>query len=360
MARTAKTLGKLFDINRKGIVDTKVEYLNERMECKQAKFTKKVIIKEHISKILFQLMMEVSTEWMIYLGGKKVVSKKGNKSKETEIIDRYYFPLQQVQQAYVEPIGKNREAHSYTDEFRKTSKSDVVYTLHSHNSMGAFASGTDKDNILITGDGGFILSKQEGFSYKFYRKVKLPCGVFALVDATKNVNFEAIDIQETEYSVVKATGKIGLKFIPKFADLEKAGIDKGKMKKPKPVNPAFSGKSYDKYPYTSYPYDNLDQFGSHNYQRRQLELINNKEKHGQYVVELENTKDDGSNNACDEGYSDAEEWLEKGAVSWEKPSYMSNDATLTFETINKRRGFRDAVKDMEDATNMKIDDEPED
>jgi len=212
-ANTGKRLGDLLRMRGDRLIGEDADNYLINHTC-NFKYDKPVILSEKIVRIILQLMDEFPhIEWMMYLGG--ITSPEG------DYITRYLFPEQMIQTGYCEP-QKNGKPYSYIREFKnKYPDMDVVYTIHSHHTMGVFASKTDEDNILVSADGGFVVSKVNGnLNIGFWKKVHLPCGAWDLI---RDDNIKVDNIVKFEEKIEFNKGI--MKKTRRYIDLKKANID---------------------------------------------------------------------------------------------------------------------------------------
>lgn len=347
--KNKKTLGDIFGkSNIRGGFSTDTVYL-ENGKCAFNKFDGEVVVEEEPLKVILQLMEEIKIEWMMYLWGHT------DKEGEVEHITHWMFPPQEATSAHVKAIKDNQD-YSYVDDIRKEFNPDVIYTIHSHNTMGAFASGEDEDNILVAGDGGFIISKRtKAYEIKFYKKIILPCKSFSLLDATDKVKYADINMDEVTYEQENKKGEIVFNMSYKFCNLIEKGVNIKLLKEPKPAISNYSTYQYG----LGYQWGgNYSRWGQKTKENKKPEIKETTEEPIMKIPEndgahiLYGEEEDDENWSYDDGYDSAQEWLDSGADRDKIPDFVKHPISQAEKAFAK--GFRRGIKDYEDTLNIII------
>ena len=90
---------------------------------------------------------------------------------------------------------------SYRDDVQKEHPNLHVGNVHSHNNMGVFASGEDKDVILVDGEFACIVNAREDI--KAWSRIKLPCGKWALVEVDVEYESRLVEEEDIDFSLIQ-------------------------------------------------------------------------------------------------------------------------------------------------------------
>lgn len=120
-----------------------------------------------LAELVGTLDREAGEEWLVLLHGKR------EESGLTYKVERITVPPNQLRHSSEVELSEMVE------------EADLIGVLHSHHSMGAFFSGTDKTKLNPKYDLSIVISsrlekdehKVLGFSYEAEGGVKMPCGV---------------------------------------------------------------------------------------------------------------------------------------------------------------------------------------
>jgi hypothetical protein len=157
------------------------------IECPKYK-KKGTIIIDIVSYTKVKAMMKEmgSKEWLAYLIG----TFPEDISKDPVLITGLMIPEQEVSSTSVDVVGEP--------------PAECIGTIHSHHSMGAFASGTDKDHLQGNHNVFLVVTTKLDFEAKI--RTLLPCGDFCLQEA--ELQYSLPQSSEVEEFVASAKGVI--------------------------------------------------------------------------------------------------------------------------------------------------------
>lgn len=129
-------------------------------------FGRIVMPTELIAELVGALADEPGQEWLVFMHGRR------EKGGLVYVVDRFSVPQ------------KQRRHSSEVDIPQMAYDDDLIGPIHSHHSMGAFMSGTDKTKLNPRFDISIVISSRLdndeaevlGFSYEAVGHAKLPCG----------------------------------------------------------------------------------------------------------------------------------------------------------------------------------------
>lgn len=133
-----------------------------------------------------------NSEWLAYLKGYY------NEEQKSYVVTELVVPKQQVTGASVEGIEPIED------------ETGIIGTIHSHNTMGAFFSGTDHDYIGSNDQIMIVIGKD--CQTKQQIRQTLPCGALMLMEATLTV-FDP-DMKSTREFIASSLAKITKTIVP--------------------------------------------------------------------------------------------------------------------------------------------------